>query len=285
MCIAGCTPNNNNSNSNNSSSSAIQPCAQCAITSETVATSPADRARTRIGVGEEVKLTVNPGPATWAITSGNGTLSPAGSQTTVTFTAADKAETVVITATGTGCSCTITFTVVEPSGWTMKRKPGTNLRHVQGRPDCGWRGILFVQPNEVNFYRLEIREKDSKYETKGSYKPFDGVYHGNYPPPDRVSPWITFTMTSHAAADGTPWNGIDTIDTGDPGAGATGAAPPFVVGTGRFPITMQWRVGTGAPRDFAVSDQKAEIFEDGRCESRKGGNTERTMYTDPSSTP
>jgi hypothetical protein len=97
------------------------------ITSQTVATSPANRARTRIAVGEEVELTVSPDPATWAITGGTGTLTPnSGSVAKVTFTADDAAGSVTIKATAPSGDASITFTVVAPSGWTMVRKPTRN---------------------------------------------------------------------------------------------------------------------------------------------------------------
>jgi hypothetical protein len=104
---------NSGPNPGGSATSPTQSCAtpsgSCTITSLTIATSPLNRARTKIGVGEEVELTVNPGPATWAITSGSGTLNPSsGSNTKVTFTAGDTAGSVTITATGSGCSCMIT---------------------------------------------------------------------------------------------------------------------------------------------------------------------------------
>ena len=83
------------------------------ITSVTDATSPANRARTALGVGEVVTLTVSPGPATWAITTGGGTLSPGGSQTNVTFTAGENAESVVITATSGASSGMIQFNVMQ----------------------------------------------------------------------------------------------------------------------------------------------------------------------------
>ncbi len=258
-------------------------CTSCTISSQTVATSPANRARKRIAVGEEVKLTVTPGPASWSITSGAGTLNPSrGSHTSVTYTAGDAAGSVTITASPSGCSCTITFTVVAPSSWTMKQKAGTNLRHTDKRPDCGWKGILYVHPNDVNFYNIETREKDSKYDGTGSYISYKGDYHGNYPPPDRVSAWIT--ITGHSTVAGSNWGGVDTIYTGDPGATVTGAAPPFKVGSGHFPITMQWKVGTGTAKDFTVARQEDQIFSDGKCESRKGGNTEKTKWNDPAST-
>lgn len=254
----------------------------CTITSKTVKTSPTDRTRTKIGVGEEVELTVSPGPATWAFTAGTGKLSPGGSKTKVTYTADDKDATVTITATGTGCSCTITFTVVKPSSWKMKQKSGTNLRHTDKRPDCGWKGTLYVQPTDVNFYNIEVREKDSQYDGSGSYKGYKGDWHGNYAAPKRVSAWIT--ITTHSDTDGSGWSGVDTVYTGDPGSGVTNAAPPFKVGKGYFPITMQWRVGTGTAKDFTATRQEDEIFSTGKCESRKGGNTEDTMWNDAAST-
>lgn len=269
--------------------SAVQPCPAddtkkktCTVTSQTVATSPANRARTKIGVGEEVTLTVTPGPATsWRITSGDGTVSPASGGST-TFTAGDTAGSVTITATCADCTCTITFSVVEPANWTMKRQPGTNLKHTAGRPDCGWKGIAYIHPNDVNFYRVETREKDSKYVGTGSYASYNGDYHGNYDPPERASDW--FPLTRHSEADGSTDDTPDSIYTGLPSAAQTGNAPPFKVGAGHFPITWQWRVvGKAKIHDFPTVRQEDEIFADGRCESRKGGHTEHTMYTDPAS--
>ena len=70
------------------------------------------------------------------------------------------------------------------------------------------------------------------------------------------------------------------------GAGATNAAPPFKVGTMFFPITIQWRtIGSANIHDFPVVRQEHEIFADGKCETRKGGLTESSKHTDPTSTP
>jgi hypothetical protein len=254
------------------------------ITSITVATSPANQARLRIGVGEEVDLTVTPGPATWAITNGSGTLAPnSGTQTNVRFTASDLAENVVITATNDGCQCTITFTVVQPSHWTMVRQPGTNLNHHNGWPDCGWMGITYFHPDDVNFYRVEDRELDSQAVGTGSFSGFGGAYHGHYPPPDNASQW--FPIPSHVEGSGSTDNAPDTIYSGFTGVAAVGSAPPFNVGTLYFPITLQWRVvGSANAHNFPVVRQEHEIFADGRCETRKGSHTEHTTYNDPTST-
>lgn len=265
-------------------STATCPCASARITSETIATSPADRARTKVGVGEEVTLTYSLGSATWTITSGTGTVSPtSGGQTT--FTASDTAGSVTITATDSaGCSATITFNVVEPSSWTMKRQAGTNLKHTHGRPDCGWKGIAYIHPNDVNFYRIETREVDSKSVATGSYHPsHHDQYHGNYPPPDRASAW--FPIARHSDADGSTDDAPDEIYSGYPSTAATGTAPPFTVGSYYWPITWQWKVlGSANIHDFSSVRQEHEIFNDGKCESRKGGHTEHTMYNDATST-
>lgn len=284
MCSGDKTPTTSQSDAGTGTPGGTEtpcPCADARITSETVATSPANRARTKVGVGEEVTLTYSLGSATWTITSGSGTLSPtSGSQTT--FTADDNAGNVTISATGSGCTCTITLTVVQPSSVSMERKAGTNLEHTQGRPDCGWRGKQWIHPDDVNFYRIERREVDSQAVCTGSYTPFNGVYHGNYA--GGFGPWSGVNV--HDPAKGSQAAMTDRIYSGYTGAEATGAAPPFTVGTMYFPIVYQWRViGNATIHSFPAIRQEHEIFSDGKCESRKGGNTEFCMHNDPTSTP
>jgi hypothetical protein len=236
-------------------------------------------------VGEKVELTVSKGTAEWKIASGGGKLSPdRGKQAKVTFTAGDTGEDVVIEADdGEGCSAKITLTVVEPSGWTMRKKNGSNLEHSHGRPDCGWLGIMYFHPDDVNFGNMKTREMDSSFHGNGSYSSFTGDKHGNYPGPDHASAW--FPVVSHSETRGSTDNVPDHVYTGDPGPAQTGNSPPFTAGSGYFPITLQWKVGSGSPQNFKVTRQEAEIFTSGKCESRKGKHTERTMHNDPTSTP
>ena len=257
----------------------------CTLASQTVATSPADRARTKIGVGEEVNLTVTGNPATWAITSGGGALSPStGARNSVKFTADDNAGSVTITATGSGCSCvnTITLTIVQPANWTMIRTPGTNLLHTQGQPNCGWYGTMFIHPNDVNFYRVETNETNSQYVNGiGSYTGKNGRWHQ----PETQTESAYFLMNNHTETDGSRVAMMDNINNADPGVAARGAAVPFIAGSGYFPITWQWKVlGNATVHAFPVTRQEGELFSNGRCESRKGGNTEFTMHNDPTST-
>lgn len=225
---------------------------------------------------------MNPAPATWAITTGTGTLTPSsGNQTTVRFTADDNAGPVTITATSGVCSCAITLTVVQPASVTMIRKPNTNLRHTAQRPDCGWLGKQWIHPDDVNFYNIQRREVDSQAVCTGSFMPFNNFFHGRYA--SGFGPWSGVNV--HDPANGSQAAMTDTIYSGDPGAAATGTAPPFTVGTMYFPIVYQWKVGAGAPHNLPEIRQEHEIFDNGRCESRKGGNNEHAMYSDGTSTP
>ena len=257
----------------------------CTIASQTFKRSPADRTRLKVGVGEEVTITVTGNPATWEI-SGGGTISPStGTQSSVTFTAGKTAATTTITATGSGCSCinTIIFTVVEPSRLTMRRKGGRN-EHNNPWPDCGWTGWIYVHPNDVNFYRVLVRELDSRAVTTGSYNIplLTGAYHGNYPPPSRASSW--FVLRYHTESHGSRAAAEDHIYSGFPGTAATNAAPPFNVGTMYFPMTWQWRVrGSSTRHRFPRFHQRHRITAVGRCRSSKAGNTESNLYSDPTS--
>ena len=257
----------------------------CTIASQTFKSSPADRARTKVGVGEEVTITVTGNAATWEIDTG-GTISPnTGTQNSVTFTAGGDAASATITATGDGCGCvnTITFDIVEPDSMTMRRKGSTN-EHNNPQPDCGWTAFAYIHPNDVNFYRVQVREMDSQAVCTGCYNapPFPGAYHGNYPLPDRASPWLG--MSSHSETRGSKVNGEDHVYSGFPSAANVGTAPPFTTGNYYWPMTWQWRVrGIWRRHDFPHFRQRHSIDAAGRCTSSKAGHSESCLYSDPTS--
>jgi hypothetical protein len=258
------------------------PCAGAHITPETRAHSPANRARTTVGAGEEVDLTYSLGQADWAAVGAAGTLNAVAGPM-VTFTAGDTAGSVTITATGGGCTATLTLTVVLPASFTMKRRVGTNLGHTHGRPDCAWFGTMMVHPDTVNFYRVRVRELNSTITLGGSYNipAWVGLKHQG----DAQTESAFFGMAGHTDAQGSEVALADNIATGDPGAASTGAAVPFTPGTHSFPIDWQWQVqGLAGIHNFPAQRQEAEIFATGRCESRKGGHTEHTLFSDATST-
>ena len=71
------------------------PCSSASVTSETVMEEPPDLARTRLGVGERVRVSYSLGSATWTM-AGKGSLS-SDSGATVTYTAPKKAGSVTLT--------------------------------------------------------------------------------------------------------------------------------------------------------------------------------------------
>lgn len=126
------------------------------ITSECVATTPTNRARTTIGVGEVVDLSLSPSPpctVTWT-NSGGGTLSG------TTFTAPDRAADCTITvASSAGCSCgswVKTFSVKEPSGVQFTKSGGD--KHLNGETSAGFSADVRILPTTVSFYWIQVRE-------------------------------------------------------------------------------------------------------------------------------
>jgi hypothetical protein len=126
------------------------------VTTETVATVPADRARRTIGVGEQVVLKVVPTEfsADWTL-SGDGWLSDtAGLQ--CTLLAYDRTSTPSVTATCGGQSVTVSFTVVEPADQTAT-KIGEDV-YPPGTQGVGMSLAVTVNPTNVSFTNVEMHE-------------------------------------------------------------------------------------------------------------------------------
>jgi len=253
------------SNPTSDTDAASTNCTQCTITSETIATVPADRTRTTVGVGEEVTLTVNPAPATWSV-SGAGTVSPS-SGASVTFRAGERAGSATVEAVGAGCCCSITFTVVEPSGIMMSRT--SLVRHTQGEPDCGFLARPYVQPANVSFHNAEVREKNSPATAMGYYLSFNGIRH--QPEPQNESSWFMVLecvegLGSAAVCRDEIYSGYTDV--------------PVGVGLMTFPITWEFHVGSGAEKAMPDFEQRHEVTAAGVCTTSKGGASETTNLND-----
>jgi hypothetical protein len=254
--------------------------AHCA--SETLAAVPSDHARTRIGVGEDVRLTFRsartngPAIAKWS-KNGSGTLST-NSGAEVVYTAGDRAGTTVITAQGpSGESCSILFTVVEPEEVFLKMVPGSEF-HVKGILSAGFLARWYVTPSDVSFSKIQIRELDALAPATGGLEPVNDLSHG---------PNLNFTpMNPTVEGLGTPM--------------ADGHADSVVIklerrtffvnnpitesGVAAFRIPYQYRVGdNGAPKTFTTVIQLVTV-KDGACTISKGG-VKVTKKNDEESTP
>lgn len=244
------------------------------ITSQTVVTAPGLRTRTTIGVGEEVNLTHAPGAAAWTRTA--GTLS-AASGVTVILTAPDTAQRITVTA-GTA---TLAFDVIAPTSVTMDREPGVGVKHTLNRADSGIQTRVFLGPDTVNFSRARYRELDvagtptvpGPYSCN-TFKPATGhcgVGAGS-PCPDKA---LTTTVV---AAKGTQSVRGDCAYSGH-----CGTAPPFIAGNISLSIPYEYKVGTGAFRNFSTVVQIHGVAGDGvTLTSSKAGATGSTLVGDPS---
>ena len=251
MCLAGC-----NDPDKPSDSGATLPCKKCAITSETVSTARTNRARTRVGVGERVVLTVNPGGGTWTIT-GAGTLN-SKSGTSVTLTAGDRVGKASIEAKAGGCTCTIEFEVVEPSG-AYQKQDGATIHH-PGKCNAGFRGVTHLIPKDVSFEYIEVNEGEVDSSATGSFKDagWDKLKHPMW------SSWATVGGGSDAKGslvEGPNHDGgvyYDFIHSGDLPAGCR---------AGEFDWNIPWlfRVSGGTEKRFtrllhhAVADGKRKM--------------------------
>jgi hypothetical protein len=245
------------------------------IRSETVATSPTNRRRTVIGVGEEVRLTASrpTGTVSWAIT-GSSTLN-ATSGASVRLTAHDRAETTTVTATDScGCTATRTFRVIEPSSVRMRRVPGSGIRHIHGRPSVGIKLEIYIRPATVSFEGIDVVEDDAVGVVTGYFvgTPSDGLHHAGHGAGSPAS------VGAHVPRWGSKVNGEDHVFSGDCHYGT-----PYRAGTFHWAIPWRFSVSGGASKVFATVHHREAIDRRGRMTIRKGGARGAARLNDASS--
>ena len=254
------------------------PCANAKITSQTTATSPSDRTRTTVGVGEEVQLTFSLGSANW--TASAGKLSAATGVSTL-FTAPERAASVTLTAVGGGCTSTLTLTVIEPSGVLMERAPGMNVWHSHGIASVGIKTEIYILPATVSFENIEISEDDCVGAVTGFFvgTPLDGVHHAGH----GAGVWVP--VGPETAGKGSKINGNDTAQSGN-----CNFKTPYTAGTFDWPIPWKFRVpstvsgATNAEKGFATVHQQFTIDATGGMTVSKAGASGSAALNDPSAT-
>jgi hypothetical protein len=216
----------------------VAPCVHCEITSETVMTQPANRARTDIGVGERVNVTFSLGEATWSL-AGDGFLSST-SGATIVYRAPSRAQSVTLTATGSGCTATITFNIIAPTGVRMER---IDVLHQQNKPNIGMHTKIYILPDTVNFHQIQIKELDVNGVASGIYSCKSGVGHSPGPDP-------TDLLTTVRAGFGTRVDGDDTVF-----SGYCAASPNAGVGSSSWAIPWHYALRGGTFRKFTTVNQ------------------------------
>ncbi len=242
------------------------PCANATVTSQTVATMPSNRARTRLGVGESTNLTYSLGAATWSMNRPDpegGSLSST-SGATITYTAPDRAVNVTITATGGGCTKTIQLTIVEPSSVSMQRKPGTLGNHTINTASVGFIADIYIMPADVSFEHCSYLESEVYAVGTGCFEQFyrdNNVGHHPNTSPIPIGPPVSDTSGSKV-------NGHDKI----------AASGSRCQGGWTWSIPWSFRVGGGLDKRFTTVDQVVAITAAGLATITKAGESNQSAF-------
>jgi len=225
---------------------------------ECVATTPTNRARTTVGVGEEVTLKFDPViQHTWPWwTNTAGRLYPVGQDhpaNQTSFTAPSNAVTGVrvvayLPKPGGYLPVVTDFTVKEPTGINAT---------IRGQPDffappypkvgAGMYMDVVLQPTNVSFYRVEMMEP-SESATGTGYFANNPPQHGS---PQGANAWHPVDYSNKVL--GPP------IDLFDHAADAYGW-PVGVSGTYTWPIHPVWRVGAGDTKTNSLAGWTSQVF-------------------------
>jgi hypothetical protein len=148
------------------------------LVSQCTATTPSNRARTTIGVGEQVNLyfsTTAPTNTVWSTSAGS--LSVTNGSTTI-LTAPDRKVTATVTAIIPGApSVSLAFNVIEPSSVYYVTN---SFIHTYDEADIGFYAWLYLQPDSVNFYAVQCQEEQAYVVANGVYSEFNGSGHQPY---------------------------------------------------------------------------------------------------------
>lgn len=199
------------------------------LTSETIATVPHNRRRTKLGVGEPVKLTIKPSsvPApVWMLTGtfGNSTINP-GSSPTANLTAGERACTPTVEATINLSTIKLDFTVVQPSGLRARKIRDLNIP--AGTQGAAMDLEFTVLPDDVSFNDVEVIEIDKGTQNvTGFFLPFTPAQLKHTPNPNWFPLSVNNTYPDTAGFEG--W----------------GTPATWSQGTYEWAIEVRWRVFT-----------------------------------------
>jgi hypothetical protein len=241
------------------------------LTHLTEATSPSNRKRTKLGVGERVTLKVAPGPGNWLVSGGK--LS-SGTGSTVTLTArANPGKAAVSVKVGTQ-TAQIEFDVIKPS--TAHQDVRTK-QHVQnGLPNAGFFADIYIGPDDVNFGNVSWLEEEIGATAHGYWAGANGGQskagkgHGPNPNPLACTATVVAGKGTKVAAVDHCWSGF-----------VPGAHGPNWTGDMTHAIPWDYVIGSTKAR-IAIVPQTVVTAGDGTTTITKATATNTTKLTDPS---
>ncbi|HEV3154582.1 MAG TPA: hypothetical protein VGZ02_12320 [Candidatus Baltobacteraceae bacterium] len=243
------------------------------ITSETVATIPADRTRTTVGVAEQVVLTFSGADAHWSVSGGAGTVDPSGKQVTYRASITPATETITATDTSSGQTATIVFQVIAPTEITDEYIDGT-IEHTQGHPDIGMSVFTYFKPDTVSFQFIVVKELEAPAVADGVYAPENGMGHK----PNK----LPMPIVAVVPGKGSKWAGSDEVTSGDPGTNA-----PFGPGTITTMIPYVYAAANASAGPFypmGTAQQKCMLYDVETLRASKAGANAYSKVSNPDNT-
>jgi Bacterial TSP3 repeat len=238
------------------------------MTSETFSTVPQDRKRKKLGVSEQVSMTLKPNSLpspTWALTGtpGTSTLSPLTGSSSF-FTAGKRACTPTTEVTILGETVKIDFNVVQPTGETATKT--SDMSFAAGTQGVGMELEITTLPTDVSFYNVEVLEVD-----KGTQN-VTGFFLG-------------FPANTLAHTPNLNWIRLDQTNQWNDSAGFDGWGFPntWAYGTYEWAIEVRWRVFNkeiGGQGEFLANRTQTHTLHD-----NTGRSTESKMNNSATRTP
>jgi hypothetical protein len=228
-----------------------------------------NRARTNLGVGEQVSLSFDPpfnnmpGPFAldWSTTAG-------GVDATGNFVAPSNAASATVTATVHGDGTKVdfpTFNVVEPSSPTAKIKS----THSTPAIPSGFSGAFMeldvtLQPTDVSFYRVQV------YEVSNDVINATGYWTNSYSPPKHTSANQWHSVNENNLIDKS--GNFDTCEDLFVYPSQSPPSPQYAPG-GEFtwPIPARWAIDINHTNSLSWSPQHFKLDSDGTLTIDKFG--------------
>jgi hypothetical protein len=152
------------------------------LDSQTEAVFPIPRDRLTVGVGEEVKMKLQPegeignlglGAVSWMVNGGNSKIVGVASPT-IWFTAGSTMHTATVTTTVLNTELKLAFSVLPPNGGEVVRKAGSNVSHTYDTMSAGVLGTLSLAPYTCSFIGIRFRKSTSTMVSSGLYASENG---------------------------------------------------------------------------------------------------------------
>ena len=248
--------------------------AEYTLISQCQATTPTNRARTNLGVGEYVDLSFNP-PAptntTWTTTAG-GLWTNVGSYNY--FTAPSNAATATVTATlPGGAQQSISFNVVPPT-MNVQATIISNFNYPAFTLGVGMTLNVVLNPTNVSFRRVQIMEVGQDATNMTGYFTNTSLFTSN-----------PANLLRHNA--NTNWQFLDSLNSFRDYAYLSITVPilEFSPGSLTWQIPVMWMVGTsGSTNSLGQANQVFTIDANGTMTVTKYGWRETRLLTGAIST-